>query len=503
MKGGHLPFIRQECETFLYFARARPYVSVRPPKGRKSLVFHGSGLTSPSANLRPVPLAAVVLAAGKSTRMKSALPKVLHLIAGRPILGHILHTLKTLGAARSVVVVGAAEGQSAIADFARGAGASTAVQDPPLGTGDAARSALPALDGFSGDVMVLYGDNPLLTGETLRTLLAARQGGADLALMGFKPTDPAPYGRLIQLANGDLDAIVEARDCTPEQKRIGFCNAGGFLLDAQLLRTLLGELSNDNAQREFYLTDIVTGARKRKLRCVAVEVPADDVLGINSRVELAQVEAIMQARLREKAMLSGVTLIDPATVWFSHDTELGRDVNIGPNVVFGPKVKVADNVTIKPFCHFEDCTIAEGAILGPYARLRPGAVIGRDVHIGNFVEVKKSVIEEGAKANHLSYIGDARVGARANIGAGTITCNYDGFDKHQTDIGVDVFIGSNSALVAPVKIADGAYVGAGSTITKNVEKDALAVERADQRDVPGWAAKFRAKKRAAKSKAKE
>lgn len=211
----------------------------------------------------------------------------------------------------------------------------------------------------------------------------------------------------------------------------------------------------------------------------------------------------MQRRLRERAMLNGTTLVDPATVWFSHDTQLGRDVTVGPNVVFGPKVKIADNVIIKPFCHFEDCTVAEGAILGPYARLRPGAVIGRDVHIGNFVEVKKSVIEEGAKANHLAYIGDARVGARANIGAGTITCNYDGFDKHHTDIGADVFIGSNSALVAPVKIADGAYVGAGSTITKDVDKDALAVERADQRDVPNWASKFRARKRAAKSKTKE
>ena len=429
--------------------------------------------------------------------MKSALPKVLHPVAGLPILGHILLTLKSLGAAKLVVVTGA--DQSGIADVAHKLSAATAVQDPPLGTGDAARSALPALDGFAGDVMVLYGDNPLLTEETLRTLLAARAAGADLALMGFKPADPSPYGRLLLLPNSDLDRIVEARDASSEQKRVDFCNAGGFLLDAKLLRTLLGELKNDNAQREYYLTDIVTGARQRNLRCVAVEVRAEDVLGINSRIELAQVEAIMQRRLRDKAMLDGATLTDPDTVWFSHDTQLGRDVSIGPNVVFGPKVKVADNVTIKPFCHFEDCTIAEGAILGPFARLRPGAVIGRDVHIGNFVEVKKAVIEDGAKANHLAYIGDARVGARANIGAGTITCNYDGFDKHFTNIGADVFIGSNSALVAPVKINDGAYVGAGSVITKDVDKDALAVERSDQRQAPGWAAKFRAKKRAEKS----
>ena len=429
--------------------------------------------------------------------MKSALPKVLHTVAGEPILGHILRTLKTLGAAKLVVVVGA--GQTDIAACAQQQGAAVATQDPPLGTGDAARSALPALESFAGDVMVLYGDNPLLTQATLNKLLAAREAGADLALMGFKPEDPTPYGKLLLLPNGDLDGIVENRDATPEQKKIDFVNAGGFLLDAKLLRTLLGELKNDNAQKEYYLTDIVAGARKRSLRCVAVEVPHEDVLGINSRVELALVESIMQRRLRERAMLDGTTMTDPDTVWLSHDTKLGRDVTIGPNVFFGPKVTVADNVKINAFCHFEDCTIAEGAIVGPYARLRPGAKIGRDVHIGNFVEVKKSVIEDGAKANHLAYIGDARVGARANIGAGTITCNYDGFDKHFTDIGADVFIGSNSALVAPVKIADGAYVGAGSVITKDVEKDALGVERSDQREISGWGAKFRAKKRAEKA----
>ena len=436
--------------------------------------------------------------------MKSALPKVLHQVANEPILGHILSIVATLGAARRVVVVGPA--QDDIGDFSKSRGASVAVQKTAVGTGDAARSALPALEGHVGDVMVLYGDNPLLTQATLTKLTAARAAGADLALMGFKPADPTPYGKLLLLPNGDLDGIVENRDASPEQKRIGFVNAGGFLLDAKLLRTLLGELTNDNDQREFYLTDIVTNARRRNLRCVAVEVPAEDVLGINSRVELAQVEAIMQRRLRERAMLDGVTMTDPDTVWLSHDTKIGRDVTVGPNVVFGPKVKVADNVTIKPFCHFEDCTIAEGAIIGPYARLRPGAQIGRNVHIGNFVEVKKSVIEDGAKANHLAYIGDAHVGARSNIGAGTITCNYDGFDKHVTDIGADVFIGSNSALVAPVKINDGAFVGAGSVITKDVEGDALAVERSDQRQAPGWAAKFRAKKRAekaAKIKSKE
>jgi bifunctional UDP-N-acetylglucosamine pyrophosphorylase / glucosamine-1-phosphate N-acetyltransferase len=443
-------------------------------------------------------LAAVVLAAGKGTRMKSVLPKVLHAVAGLPILGHILAALKSLGVGKLVVVVG--PGQDDIAAFARTYGVEIAVQTSQQGTGDAARSALPALAGFAGDVSVLYGDNPLLTTATLEKLFAERAAGADLALMGFKPEDPAPYGRLVQLPSGDLDAIVEARDATPQQKAIGFCNAGGFTLDAALLRTLIGELKNENVQKEFYLTDIVAGARRRNLRCVAVEVPAEDVLGINSRIELAAVEKIMQRRLRERAMLNGATLVDPNTVWLSHDTKIGQDVVIGPNVFFGPKVSVANNVRVNAFCHFEDCSIAEGAIVGPYARLRPGAKIGRDVHIGNFVEVKKAVIEDGAKANHLAYIGDARVGARTNIGAGTITCNYDGFDKHLTDIGADVFIGSNTALVAPVKVGDGANIGAGSVITKDVEKDALAVERGEQRQIPGWAAKFRAKKKAAKGK---
>ena len=453
---------------------------------------------------RSKPLAAIVLAAGKGTRMKSALPKVLHAVAGKTILGHILDALHGLGAAKIAVVVGS--DQANVAENARNAGATTAIQAQQLGTGDAARAALPMLEGFAGDVMVLYGDNPLLTQATLEKVLAARAGGADIALMGFKPADAGPYGRLVLLANGDLDRIVEARDATAEQKRIGFVSAGGFLLDAEMLRTFLGELNSDNAQREFYLTGIVDAARRRNLRCVAVEVPAEDVLGVNSRAELAQVESIMQRRLRERAMENGATLTDPATVWFSHDTQLGRDVSVGPNVFFGPKVRVADNVRINAFCHFEDCSIGEGSIIGPYARLRPGAEIGRDVHIGNFVEVKKAVIEDGAKANHLSYIGDARVGAGSNIGAGTITCNYDGFDKHFTDVGRNVFIGSNSALVAPVKIKDGAYVAAGSVITKDVEGDALAVERSAQRQIGQWAAKFRARKRAekaAKTKSKE
>lgn len=455
---------------------------------------------------QPLPLAAIVLAAGLGTRMKSTKAKVMHEVAGQPILGHMLATLKSLDAARSVVVVGKGPGQDDVANYARAMGAVTAIQDPPRGTGDAAKSAKSALDGFRGNVIVLYGDNPLLTAATLNKLLAAKADGVSLALMGFRPAEPAPYGRLVLGKSGDLEAIVEARDATPEQRGIGLCNAGGFLLDAELLFSLLADVKPDNAQGEFYLTDIVKLARARNLRCVAVEVPADDVLGVNTRAELALVEAIYQVRRRLAAMLAGVTLADPNTVYFSHDTKIGTDVSIGQNVVFGPGVTLAGNVTIKPFCHLEGVTVAEGAIIGPFARLRPGSEIGPGAHIGNFVETKNAKIGKGAKANHLTYLGDTKIGAGSNIGAGTITCNYDGFDKHHTEIGENVFIGSNTALVAPVKIGDGAIVGAGSVITKEVSPEALAVERAKQTEVDGWATKFRARKRAekeAKAKSKK
>jgi bifunctional UDP-N-acetylglucosamine pyrophosphorylase/glucosamine-1-phosphate N-acetyltransferase len=441
-------------------------------------------------------LAALVLAAGKGTRMKSALPKVLHPVGGRPMLGHILDALKAAGAARLAVV--RSPEQTAVETFVRAEGGATAIQDPPLGTGHAALSAQAELNGFDGDVIVLYADNPLLTPATITSLVQARRK-ADLVLMGFKPADPGAYGRLILDADGGLADIVEAKDCTPEQLKIGFVNAGGFVLDRGLLFALLGKVGNDNAQGEYYLTDIVRLARAGGRTCLAVEAPADDVRGVNSRSELAIAEAIFQDRQRQKFMAAGVTLADPGTVYFSHDTQIGQDVTIGQNVVFGPKVRVAANVTIKPFCHLESCIVEEGAILGPYARLRPGAEIGRDAHIGNFVEVKAAKIGAGAKANHLAYIGDARVGPGSNIGAGTITCNYDGFDKHFTDIGADVFIGSNTSLVAPVAIGDGATTGAGSVITKDVPAHALSVERNQQTDIAGWSTKFRARKRAEKA----
>ena len=442
-------------------------------------------------------LAIVVLAAGKGTRMKSDTPKVLHRIAGRSMLGHVLDRVKPLAPARVVVVVG--RGMNAVAAAAKPAKA--VVQDSPLGTGHAVMAALPALDGFAGDVIVTYADVPLIETDTFRKLLARRRAKDRPAavVLGFRPTDTAEYGRLVLDRSGHLARIVEHKDASAAERKIGLCNAGLMCLDGRALPALLAKLSDDNAKREFYLTDVVAHARKAKRRCATVEAPAEEVMGINSRAQLAEAEAALQRRLRAAAMDAGATLTAPETVFFSHDTRLGRDVFVGPHVVFGLGVAIGDKVEIKGYCHIEGTTIAEGAIVGPFARLRPGAEIGAGAHIGNFVEIKKAAIEAGAKVNHLTYVGDARVGERANIGAGTITCNYDGFDKHFTDIGAGAFIGSNTALVAPVKVGAGAIVGAGSVITRDVAADALAVERAAQKDISSWAARFRTKKRIEKS----
>lgn len=433
--------------------------------------------------------------------MKSDLPKVLHPVAGLAMVQHVLRTARGAGAVQTVVVL--AKGMDAVAEAVKPS--AVAIQDPPLGTGHAVLAARDQLRGFAGRVAILFADTPLITPENVEAVEQEMDGsGAAIGVLGFTPADPAMYGRLIRAKDGSLERIVEFKDATADERKVGFCNSGIMIVEGPHLFGLLDQVGNSNAQREYYLTEIVAIARRQGLKVVAAEASAEEVMGVDHRVALAKAEAVMQRRLREKAMLGGVTLTDPESVFLAMDTEFGRDVVVGPNVVFGPKVKVADNVQIKPFCHLEDCTIGEGALIGPYARLRPGARIGRDVHIGNFVEVKKAVIEDGAKANHLAYIGDARVGARSNIGAGTITCNYDGFDKHVTDIGEEVFIGSNTALVAPVKVGDGAMVGAGSVITRNVDANALAVERAEQRQVDGYAEKFRARKRAAKkSKAKE
>lgn len=445
-------------------------------------------------------LAVIVLAAGQGTRMRSSLPKVLHPVAGLPMLRHVLNAAAALKPECNVVVLG--RGMDTVAKAV--APIATAVQDPPLGTGHAVQAAMPALKGFKGDVLVLYGDTPLLTTATLKALVAARRGKADPAVVvaGFRPADPAAYGRLVLDAKGGLEAIVEFKECTPEQKQIGFCNGGMMLMDGARLPDLLKRLDNKNAKGEYYLTDLVHLARAKGWACRAVEVSEIDVMGVNNRAELAVAESHMQGRLRLAALESGVTMTAPETVFLRADTKLGRDVVIEPHVVFGPNVEIADNVLIRAFSHIEGARVASGATLGPYARLRPGADIGVDAHIGNFVEIKQARIEAGAKVNHLTYIGDARVGAKANIGAGTITCNYDGFNKSHTDIGAGAFIGSNSALVAPVKIGDGALVAAGSTITGDVPADALALARGRQENKPGLAAKFRAIQAAKKKQAK-
>ena len=445
--------------------------------------------------------AAIVLAAGMGTRMKSDLPKVLHRVANRPMISHLLDALSAISSERTVVVV--APGMTQLVDAV--APADTAVQTEALGTGHAVLAARDQMQDFTGDVLVLFGDTPLLTAETMQDMLTARRAAENPAVvvLGFRPDDPAEYGRLVTAADGGLEAIVEFKDASDAQREIGLCNAGIMAIDGNHLFALLDAVGNDNANGEYYLTDIVELARDRGLRCAVVEA-ADpvEVMGVNSRAQLAEAEAAMQARLRDRAMAGGVTMTDPETVWLSADTKIGRDVIIGPNVFFGTGVTIADNVEIKAFCHIDGAEVASGVSIGPFVRLRPGAKLERNVHVGNFVEIKQALVEEGAKVNHLSYVGDARIGPRANVGAGTITCNYDGFFKELTDIGADAFIGSNTALVAPVKVGDGATVGAGSVITSDVEADALAVARGRQKSIAGWASAFRKRRKAEKDAAK-
>ncbi|NWG70149.1 MAG: bifunctional UDP-N-acetylglucosamine diphosphorylase/glucosamine-1-phosphate N-acetyltransferase GlmU [Parvularculaceae bacterium] len=440
--------------------------------------------------MSPSSTAVVILAAGHGTRMKSATPKVLHEIGGRSMLAHVMATAARFAPKRLAVVIG--DQAPEVGDAARRIrpDVAVAVQAPPRGTGDAVRQALPALDGFSGVVLVLYADTPLLTEATLRALASAASGAAGAAL-GFRPEVPGAYGRL-KTAGVDLLGIVEAKDASPDELAIPLCNAGAMAVDADVLRTYVPRLSDNNAKREFYLTDIVGLARADGGRFAVAEADEAEVMGVNSRVELAEAERVFQRRRRREAMENGATLIDPDTVYFSADTEIGADVVIEPHVYFGPKTRIAGGVRICAFSHVEGASAETGSVIGPFARLRPGAELKAKARVGNFVEVKKAVIGEGAKVNHLTYIGDADIGARANIGAGTITCNYDGFSKHRTEIGPDAFIGSNSALVAPVRIGRGAYVGSGSVITKPVEDGALAVARGRQAEIKGWADKFRA-----------
>jgi bifunctional UDP-N-acetylglucosamine pyrophosphorylase/glucosamine-1-phosphate N-acetyltransferase len=434
-------------------------------------------------------IAAVVLAAGAGTRMKSAKPKVMHEFGGRPMISHLLGTVSDLDPAK-VVVVTAPNMDTVQKEVAP---AEIAIQTEALGTGHAVAAALDALQGFDGDVLILYGDTPLIEADTLRKMIEKRRESDNCAVvvLGFEPDDPLEYGRLVTDAAGNLTAIVEFADANPEERAVRLCNSGVMAISGAHLERLIKAVDNQNAKGEYYLTDIVEIAIKSGLSCAYVKGEEEELLGVNNRAQLAEAEAIAQKRWRTAAMREGATLIDPETVWFSHDTKLGRDVVIEPGVFFGPGVTIGDNVRIKAYSHLEGTNIGDAAQIGPFARLRPGAEIAQDVKIGNFVEVKKSQIETGAKVSHLSYIGDARVGAEANIGAGTITCNYDGYDKFKTDIGAGAFIGSNTALVAPVKIGDGAIIGAGSTVSKDVAADALGIERAEEKQKPGWAKRFR------------
>lgn len=448
------------------------------------------------------PLAAVVLAAGKGTRMKSDLHKVLHPIAGRPMLDHLLASVAELGAERQVVVVGSGRDQL---EAALGSRASIAVQEPQLGTAHAVQQAEGALTGFAGDVLVLYGDVPFVEPATMRAMLD-RLNAADapaVVVLGFEPDDALQYGRII--TDGDtILKMVEFKDASDAERACRLCNSGLMAARAEDLFALLARVGNDNAQGEYYLPDVVNIAQADGRACaVVVTADPDEVSGINSRAELAEAEGRWQQRRRARAMADGATLIAPETVWFAWDTKLGRDVVIEPNVFFGPGVSVADRVTIHAFSHLEGASLAEGVEIGPYARLRPGAVLGEKAKVGNFVEIKKATMGKGAKANHLSYIGDAEVGAGANIGAGTITCNYDGYFKHKTVIGERAFIGSNSALVAPVKIGADAIVAAGSAVTRDVMDGELRIVRAEQLVKPGWADRFHDAMKRKKAEAKK
>lgn len=446
-------------------------------------------MTEPNPAAPDSPLAIIVLAAGKGTRMKSDLHKVLHPIAGRPMLLHLLASADALAPERCVVVAGHGREQL---EQALGERAAIAVQDPQLGTAHAVQQAEAALSGFSGDVLILYGDVPFVSAETMRAMIDRLHVGdaPAVVVLGFEPTDTLQYGRVIA-QDGRIVKMVEHKDASEAERACRVCNSGLMAVRAADLFGLLARVGNDNAQGEYYLPDIVNIAIADGRACsVVVTADADEVAGINSRGELAEAEARWQQRRRARAMADGATLVAPETVWFAWDTVIGRDVTIEPNVWFGPGVAVADKVVIHGFSHLEGATVGEGAQIGPFARLRPGANLARKVKVGNFVEVKNANLAEGAKANHLTYLGDADVGAGANIGAGTITCNYDGYFKYRTVIGERAFIGSNSALIAPVKIGADAIVAAGSAVSRDVAAGELRMVRAEQLIKPGWADRF-------------
>jgi bifunctional UDP-N-acetylglucosamine pyrophosphorylase / glucosamine-1-phosphate N-acetyltransferase len=435
--------------------------------------------------------AVVILAAGQGTRMRSDTHKVLHPIASRPLLLHLLDRVDALGADKRIVVVGKGRDQVELA--LNGRDVAVAHQEQQLGTGHAVQQAESSLAGYDGPVIILYGDTPFVEAETLRRMLDRLDGagGPGVVVLASCPADPAKYGRII-LGEGDRIAkMVEYRDATEEERAVRLCNSGMMAVRASDLFRWLGKVGNDNAAGEYYLPDIVNIAATEGREAVVIEGDPYETAGVNSRAELAHLELEWQRRRREQVLDEGATLIDPESVWFAYDTKLGRDVTVEPHVVFGPGVTVADGATIHAFSHIEGATIGAKASIGPFARIRPGTRLADKTKVGNFVELKKAEIGEGAKVNHLSYVGDASIGARANIGAGTITCNYDGFGKYRTEIGAGAFIGSNTALVAPITVGDGAIVGAGSVITRDVAADSLALERSEQKGIAGWARRFR------------
>jgi len=435
--------------------------------------------------------AVVILAAGQGTRMRSDTHKVLHPIASRPLLLHLLDRVDALGADKRVVVVG--KGREQVEAAIAGRDAAVAIQGEQKGTGHAVEQAAGVLAGYDGPVLILYGDTPFVEAATLRRMIDRLdgEGGPGVVVLGSCPDDPAKYGRII-LGEGDRIAkMVEYRDASEQERAVRLCNSGMMAVRARDLFRWLGQVGNDNAAQEYYLPDIVNIAAAEGREAVVIEGDPYETAGVNSRAELAHLELEWQRRRREQALHEGATLIDPESVWFAYDTRLGRDVTVEPHVVFGPGVEVADGATIHAFSHIDGASIGAKASIGPFARIRPGTRLGERTKVGNFVELKKAEVGEGAKVNHLSYVGDASIGPRANIGAGTITCNYDGFGKYRTTIGAGAFIGSNTALVAPVTVGDGAVVGAGSVITRDVEADSLAVERSEQKGVSGWAKRFR------------
>ncbi|MGO4915588.1 bifunctional UDP-N-acetylglucosamine diphosphorylase/glucosamine-1-phosphate N-acetyltransferase GlmU [Pseudogemmobacter sp. W21_MBD1_M6] len=446
-----------------------------------------------------MPIALIILAAGQGTRMNSDLPKVLHQIAGAPMLVHAMKSGAALMPERTVIVAGHGADQVKAAALAYDDSVSVVVQVEQLGTGHAVAQARDALDGFTGDAIILYGDTPFVQPETLDAMMSARAAGHAVVVLGFEAADPGRYGRLV-MQGDSLTRIVEFKDATDQERAITLCNSGVIAADAQVMMDLVAAIGNENASGEYYLTDIVELARARGLSATSVTCPEAETMGVNTRAGLAVAEAAFQSRARAEALENGVTLTAPETVFFAHDTYLGRDSMIEPNVVFGPGVTVETGALIRAFSHLEGCHVGAGAVVGPYARLRPGTELANNVKIGNFVEVKNAVLEEGAKVNHLSYIGDAHIGEATNIGAGTITCNYDGVMKHRTTIGAGAFIGSNTMLVAPVTIGNRAMTASGSVITKDVPAEALAVARGVQENKPGLAVKLFDKLKATKAR---